>query len=250
MAADRATVRIDADVGPAERAIAELPFEPVPPFHPRMYPRPLLLGEAPSKHRVIDGFDMADFPMCGSVNRMMMKILEIDVVNDGVTPLWRQLYAELRERFDCENVFDTPLPKGGWPQKEATMRVVELMREEPNRVAVLCGRKVYDTVWEAAHHGEPRPAKSWAGPSWYTIQPMGTWVTVTIPHPSGLNRMYNDAPERHKAKKALSFATAFTGDGATVRVHTDTGGDSSVGWSVVGSLANGTVVASPQADLH
>lgn len=210
----------------------------------RVHKKPLLLGEAPSKHHMVDGVDMARFPMSGSVNRMLLKILEIDVEHDGVTPLWTQLYWALAEKFDLENIFDEPVEK--WDSVLAAERVRAMMLDEPHRVVVLCGAKVWNATWEAARGSDP----SLITRTWHFWEGIGTWIAAPISHPSGLNRMYNAKAERSRARDTLTQATAWTGAGTTVGIHTGTLRDSRPGWHVSGVLPDGTVIRSPRADIY
>lgn len=157
-----------------------------------VFSRPVLIGEAPSK----GGDRYHRFPLSGPPARVLCGLAAIPPDPDGST-YGRWTWA-LYDRFECRNVYErfrhaTPWSVPG--ARERARRMTDLL--EDGRIVVCLGRKVHAAVCSGLDLGAPPDYHEWV-----TVAPTGTAV-VAIPHPSGLNRLLNDAEERARSGKTL-----------------------------------------------
>lgn len=153
---------------------------------------PLLVGENPSR----TGDRYWQFPLSGLVGKTLCDCAGIEPSPDGSK--YGRYYWELRERFDCVNVFERYASATPWSVPKAreawsTWLLTEAKPEEP-LVVVCLGRKVAQAV------GHDRPYGIWAE--------TGLLQVVLAPHPSGANRMLNDAVYRAMLGRILREAVA------------------------------------------
>lgn len=175
---------------------------------------PVIIGENPSSLATDSlGAYGPDFPMSGRPAGTLLRALndlsrdlglpnEIDELPEyDEQPSWRRTYFPLLEHFDMENLCDGKK----FSTRDAVGRVDELMRIEPyDRIAVLCGRKV---TWAFLTHArESTGAKVVSSIDWFTWFATGRWRCISIPHPSGLNRKWNDPVIRRKSALAIREA--------------------------------------------
>ena len=151
--------------------------------------RALLLGEAPSRH----GDRYWQFPLSGRPAEVLCSLAGIDPDPDGTR--YGRWYWPLREAFDVANVLERyPGPQGtgaAFPLADARAALARL--ELDGYPAVVClGQRV------AAVVGAPN--------AWHEWSPDGR--LVTIPHPSGLNRLLNEPVQRSLCRVTLSLARA------------------------------------------
>lgn len=234
-------------------------------------PRPILLGEAPSKA----GDRYHHFPLSGRPARVLCELAGIPPQAEGST-YGRWTWA-LYDHFECSNVFDRYAQATPWSVPAARERAVELLNElrlrsvdpegeplaVPAPVLVCLGRKVQAAVFGALD-GDARPVKArpggwggcfgdfgvWASP-WHIYTPVVRQVckhchearrfqpdqctvgvhghvyedrreerwaphVVTIPHPSGLNRLLNDEAQRARCGEVLRRALELAARTCTV----------------------------------
>jgi uracil-DNA glycosylase len=137
--------------------------------------RPLIVGEAPGAG---DGPVLAG--RCGE------KLAEFAGVGS---------YAELAARFDLRNLLDVRAERegrGDFFPPSAALQAADVLRaclSKDDRVVLLGGRVA--RAFGVARYGFFR---------WYDLD---SARAVTIPHPSGVNRLYNDEIVRERAAKAL-----------------------------------------------
>jgi uracil-DNA glycosylase len=158
--------------------------------------KPLLIGEAPGPNG-----DPGNPPLDG---RSAVRLLECM----GFQPKGRDAYAkgavELGEMFDVRNLLDRPIerPEGEkgceWPKEEAEAAA--------NRLAVLVerGQRVVFLGKRVASAFPAVDARTW----WHWNVLGGEWSVagiayVTIPHPSGIVRTWNDPVNRVRAGMVL-----------------------------------------------
>lgn len=159
--------------------------------------RPVLLGEAPSR----GGDRYHAFPLSGRPARVLCELSGIPPEPDGST-YGRWTWA-LYERFECRNVFERYAAATPWSAPKARDAVAEALPELVGRVVVCLGRRVQAAVAGALQigHAPPVPYNAWR-----MDVPGEPSRWVTIPHPSGLNRMLNDEEERVQAGIVLRAA--------------------------------------------
>jgi len=150
-------------------------------------PKILVVGQAPSRRagrrRVLDG-------------RSGRRLEQIAGVGD------------LRGSARCVNLLGRYHGKNGkgdcFPRGDAS-RAARLMRFGKARVVVLLGKNVYRAFMDGATFSvgacPPRRAEYFR---WFVIWKGGRWVdAVVVPHPSGVNRWWNDVGNRARAEKFL-----------------------------------------------
>jgi hypothetical protein len=245
-------------------------------------PRPILLGEAPSRA----GDRYHAFPLSGRPARVLCELAGIPPQEEGST-YGRWTWA-LYERFECRNLFERYADATPWsaPRAREAARValaaaqagaavtaaVDLATVDPAAalattptVIVCLGRRVQAAVFGALDGDIARPLRTrpgawntgvfgdfgvWASP-WSIHTPVvrptcrhcgeqrafreaqclvgvggheyedrreqrwAPWV-VTIPHPSGLNRLLNDEATRARCGAVLTRALVLTDDDGEV----------------------------------
>ena len=144
---------------------------------------PVLVGEAPSKSG--DRYHMV--PLSGAVAERLCGLAGIDPLV-GESRYGRWTWA-LYERFECVNLFERYAEATPWSAPAARERAIVVHGEHaPGAIFVLLGRKV------SAAFGHDADFYEWVG------------GTVSIPHPSGLNRLLNDPEQRERCGDALRHA--------------------------------------------
>jgi uracil-DNA glycosylase len=174
-------------------------------------PMPVLMGEAPSKSG--DRYHM--FPLSGRVAETLCAMA-------GIPPMagesrYGQWTWALYDRFECMNLIERwPGAQGSgsaFPMEAARAALVERLPEIEGRVVVLLGARLpkllmpKDTTetfyrWEVA----TSEARASDGEVVYVAKPT---TMCAIPHPSGLNRMYNAVVERERAGAILRQAMDY-----------------------------------------
>jgi hypothetical protein len=153
----------------------------------------LLLGEAPSRH----GDRYHAFPLSGRPAQVLCELADIAPDPDPRATRYGRWYWPLREAFDLENVLERyPGPASSGPGAAFPLAAA---REALARLdldaypAVVClGQRVAGVV------GAPN--------AWHQWSPDRR--LVTIPHPSGLNRLLNEPAQRNLCRLTLSLARA------------------------------------------
>jgi uracil-DNA glycosylase len=152
----------------------------------------LLLGEAPSK----GGDRYHHFPLSGPPVRVLCTLAGIPPQPDGST-YGRWTWA-LYDHFECRNLFERYRDATPWSAPAARARAVELRSGLTHDAVVLLGRRVTQAMGCTAEFYE-----------WFDLAcPARTSEAraVSIPHPSGLNRVLNDPAERARCGIALREA--------------------------------------------
>lgn len=195
--------------------------------------KPILLGEAPSKGG--DRFHM--LPLSGPPARVLCKAAGIPPQPEGST-YGRWTWA-LYDAFDCRNLVERYADASPWSAPRARERAAEMLAEVEHRapVVIVClGRKVQRAMGDALGfravrlHGKADGGWGgnlfgsfgvWAAP-WQIRTPVhgqppewAPWL-VTIPHPSGLNRLLNDPNVRDRLGQVLGEARLKAATAATV----------------------------------
>ena len=154
--------------------------------------RPLLLGEAPSR----TGDRYHEFPLSGAVARTLCTLAGIPPIEGGTT-YGRWTWA-LYDRFECLNLFQRYAEATPWSAPAARDRWRARLDEEgPWPVVVMLGRKVQAAVTPGIK-----------GYDFHQFAYAPFVAYVTIPHPSGLNRLLNDHAERERCGDTLRKALA------------------------------------------
>lgn len=160
---------------------------------------PVLVGEAPSKSG--DRYWM--FPLSGAVGQRMCEWARIEPEPTGSR--YGRYYWALRERFECVNVYDRYAESTPWSLPCARIAWDARLRTDypdsgRHYVFVALGRRVAQAMGHTLPWNE-----------WYRGSCMST---VVIPHPSGLNRMYNavevGARSGEVLREAMSIAAAMS----------------------------------------
>ncbi len=103
----------------------------------------------------------------------------------------RHHYKELLRRGRPVNVC-----KGIWSLDEARGTASEVLVDNPDAVLVLLGRRVSQAFRHAAE--------------WYEFESSYPVMTVSVPHPSGLNREWNDVRTSMQVGEVLRAAYAVS----------------------------------------
>jgi hypothetical protein len=157
----------------------------------------LLVGEMPS--RTGDRYYL--FPLSGAVAQSLCQMAGIPPQEDG-SRYGRWTWA-LYEQFDTVNAVER---HGPWDSDAAGARLAEEI-ESDREVVVLLGRRAH-----SAYVRMTAPAESnLASLDWYRwrvdmLAPTARREVVVIPHPSSLNRIYNEAEPRRRAGEVLRQA--------------------------------------------
>jgi hypothetical protein len=168
--------------------------------------QPLLLGEAPSR----TGDRYYRFPLSGSPAKLVCDLLSIRYSRAQYDGPWWQV----REHFEVANLIERyPGPQGrgaAFPIGPAREAWAELWPTLSGRVVVLLGARLPGVAGVWADEGESVFHQWWQvwSSSGVTLPEAAT--IVAIPHPSGLNRMYNDPAEREKTAATLRQAIRRT----------------------------------------
>lgn len=169
---------------------------------------PIIVGEAPSK----SGDKYHDFPLSGAVGEKLCTMA-------GLTPDERgsrygRYYWALREAFDCTNLIERyPGAQGSgaaFPMDVARTRCLELRPMLEGSVVVLLGARL-NQAFGWAWCGRKRLAERHF--EWVTVESEFAGLDtmfVVIPHPSGLNRLYNAEETKASAGAALTAAVFFS----------------------------------------
>lgn len=162
---------------------------------------PIIIGEAPSK----SGDRYHSFPLSGAVGEKLCTMAGLRPDDEGSR--YGRYYWALREAFDCMNLIERyPGSQGdgaAFPMDRARARIAEpeLIEELRGRVVVLLGVRLRDVFFSDT---KPDFFK------WRDTQVGGAPVkAVVIPHPSGLNRLYNAHEMRSRAGKTLRDAVFY-----------------------------------------
>lgn len=136
--------------------------------------RPFLIGEQPGPTG-----DAGGVPLSGRPARVLCRCM-------GLIPSAPEVHADelLLMRFETVNLLPDP---GPWDRAAARARAAELT---PPAVTVLLGRRVSDAL------GLGRL-------SWFRWAELGEGRVILLPHPSGLNRLYNDEAIRSRVGQSL-----------------------------------------------
>lgn len=161
--------------------------------------RPLLLGEAPSK----SGDRYHDFPLSGAVGQRLCEMAGIEPEVKGSR--YGRYYWPLLDHFELRNLIERyPGPQGrgaSFPMEVARQRAgaLELKWRMVGAVVVLLGARLPGAFDLDMDFYEQRIKT--------LSRVTGTSVRFyCIPHPSGLNRMYNAERERERAGQVLREA--------------------------------------------
>lgn len=154
----------------------------------------MLLGEAPSR----GGDRFHHFPLSGPPARVLCGLAGIPPVEGGTT-YGRWTWA-LYDAFECRNVFERYRDATPWSAPAARSRVAESLDDLYGRVVVCLGRRPQKALTDAL-----------AGGAAALYAPFYTWIGrdvlfAAIPHPSGLNRILNNADERERSGATLRHA--------------------------------------------
>jgi hypothetical protein len=163
------------------------------------HPLPVLLGEAPSK----SGDRYWEFPLSGAVAQSLCAMAGIPPMAGG-SRYGRWTWA-LYERFDCVNLIERwPGAQGqgsAFPLDVACEALVERTPEIDGKVVVMLGARLPKVICPQL---SPFYFYDWHN---VTLPRSGACTTIcSIPHPSGLNRMYNGPVERKRAGVILQQA--------------------------------------------
>lgn len=173
---------------------------------------PILLGEAPSRSG--DQFWM--FPLSGRVAESLCGMAGIPPMA-GESRYGRWTWA-LYDHFECMNLIERyPGAQGSgasFPMSIARAALVERLPEIEGRVVVLLGARLARLLMptdtsETFYQWEVSYPQS-VGPDGELVYQARPTTMVAIPHPSGLNRMYNATQERERAGEVLRQAMDYS----------------------------------------
>jgi uracil-DNA glycosylase len=169
--------------------------------------RPFLLGEAPSR----SGDRYWRFPLSGAVGQRLAEWAGLEPQAGGTR--YGRWYWPLNDAFELRNLlarYPGSLGAGmGAALPTAPARQAwELLRPEmAGRVVVLLGARLAILTGLAPLKGEGGALRTgfyeWQEPEWCA-------AALVLPHPSALNRKYNDPEEQRQASLGLREALART----------------------------------------
>lgn len=193
----------------------------------------MIVGEAPRIHDA-----RTDRPLQGRPARVLCELAGLDhapadlVVSGQFADWWT---PALYDRFDARNLHPRRVDAEPWSAPLARTAAGALLADDRPVVVVCLGRRVQRAVYGAID-GDVALVRSragawarddggglfgdfgvWAAP-WMHRTPVhgepGRWApwTVTIPHPSGLNRLLNDQSIRDRCGDVLRQALALAAD--------------------------------------
>jgi len=158
--------------------------------------KPLILGEAPSK----SGDKYYMFPLSGAVGQRLCVLAGLPSESGG-SPYGRY-YWPLAKRYELRNLLERyPGVKGrgaAFPYADALEALRLIEPELQGRTTVLLGRRLARLL------GAPDEFFAWRQTT------PSTWLTA-IPHPSGLNRLYDSPEVRESASRVLQEALVCSG---------------------------------------
>jgi hypothetical protein len=161
---------------------------------------PLLIGEMPS--RTGDRYHW--FPLSGAVAQTLCQLAGIPPHEEG-SRYGRWTWA-LYEVFDCVNAIER---HGPWDSDVAAAHLRKTFSEAEGEyeVVVLLGRRAQSGYVRMSYPAES-PVSKLKYFEWTidTNSPTGRRQVVVIPHPSALNRTYNDKHMRWRAGLELQAA--------------------------------------------
>lgn len=160
--------------------------------------RPLIVGEAPSR----TGDVYYRFPLSGRVGERLCTWAGIAPLEKGTR--YGRFYWPLREQFELRNLLERyPGAAGSGaalpmvPAREAWAELEVSLSAGPRRRVVLLGSRLALVADVSA------PTFEW-------VQREGHDVVV-VPHPSGLNRVYNDPLAQESVSRVLREALLPSG---------------------------------------
>jgi uracil-DNA glycosylase len=161
--------------------------------------KPLILGEAPSK----SGDRYWRFPLSGDVGMRLAQWAGVEPMTARLGPRgatdYGRWYWPLKDVFDLRNLIERypgPQGRGAALPRSLALPAWEALRPElDGRIVVLLGRRLPDIVFPV----NTLPFFGWREPGWCAH-------VVAIPHPSGLNRVYNDPEQQRLAGEVLREA--------------------------------------------
>lgn len=161
--------------------------------------RPIIIGEGPSR----SGDRYHQFPLSGQVGKRLCTWAGIEPLerNRFMTSDYARYYWALHDRFELHNFFDR------FPQDWSPRVTAPMFREDwdpvlYDRVVVLLGVRV-QTVFRYAAFTRGSEFFRWEKCGGF--EGRRCWV-VTVPHPSGLNRLYNSKDVEEQTGKVLRRA--------------------------------------------
>lgn len=158
--------------------------------------KPIIIGEGPSK----SGDRYYRFPLSGQVGKRLCTWAGIEPLDRdaSMTSEYARWYWALAEQFDLRNFYER------WPQDwTPSLALAHLQREwldeVRGEVVVLCGLRV-QTVFRLSGLFRSGAFFVWEREPYHKTQ------FVTIPHPSGLNRLYNEEEVKARTGEVLREA--------------------------------------------
>lgn len=174
--------------------------------------KPLILGEAPGRGKDFVG---GMFPLSGAVGKRLVQFagLEEEALQDRLgTSTYGHYYWKLRQNFDCANLLQRWPGQSGkgsaFPLDLAYEVAWSRLDEWKGRVIILLGKRLAQAFFQ--DHVKNVPYFQWF--EWEDEQ---TLICV-IPHPSGINRQYNDPGNVKRAGEVLRQAIERTQSDRTV----------------------------------
>jgi hypothetical protein len=160
--------------------------------------KPLMIGEMPSR----SGDRYWEFPLSGTVARTLCRMADIpfDPESDGLARWTWALY----EHFDTVNAIER---HGPWDSAIAAQRLRDEI-EADREVVVLLGRRPQSAYCSMQHPVRNTLLTKLPFYQWRVdmLAPTARREVVVIPHPSALNRIYEEPRERARAGKTLREA--------------------------------------------
>jgi uracil-DNA glycosylase len=177
--------------------------------------RPFLLGEAPSR----SGDRYYRFPLSGAVGQRLAEWAGLEPDKSGTR--YGRWYWPLNSAFELRNLLERypgSMPGGGaaLPMIPARCAWARLLPDLSGRVVVLLGARLRDMARAPREFGVWGPGVPLRQPGLeegYGLEDGVSMQVVAIPHPSGLNRSYNDPAQEALASRVLREALARAAGG-------------------------------------
>jgi uracil-DNA glycosylase len=147
---------------------------------------PILMGEAPAK-----SMPAGAPPFSSQSGRRLRELLGVE---------------DLATRFELRNLLESWPGESGkgdsFPAKYASHRAFDVVPEFHHRVVIFAGKRVAKAFGKSKmKYFEPDLTRVWDEEGGRISGLSAEYIACVVPHPSGVNRWYNDVGNRAQARR-------------------------------------------------